>query len=279
MTPIQKIFINLSQILENFANTTGLKITKGRKPKVKDSEVASAFILSYITHMPVLKFFQLVLNPQIRSYHIFRRYRIRRIYKLLREFMKFLAHLRLIIVVILEIRIKLIIDGTILEVANVNRARTHKIKRFSGKRYWVKRRRKLYSPHYKSEIEFEEIHYGVLVMIMCDEKGYIYDIWYTYGSMNEKKAFDIRYRKSYWFRYLVDRFEVIGDKGYKGIKDMIISENRKLKRIRQIIETSIGGTKGFYYSRWRKGITLLTYLYGFALGFSLLRDLNASFKI
>ena len=27
MTPIQKIFINLSQILENFANTTGLKIS------------------------------------------------------------------------------------------------------------------------------------------------------------------------------------------------------------------------------------------------------------
>lgn len=278
MLPIQKIFINLSQILENFANTVGLKITKGRKPKVKDTEIASAFILSYLTHMPVLKFFQLVLNPHIRSYHIFRRYRIKRVYKLLREFMKFLALLRLMIVVILEIRIKLIIDGTILDVANVNRARTHKIKRYSGKRYWVKRERKLYSPHYKKEVEFEEIHYGVLVMIMCDEKGYIYDIWYTYGSMHEKKAFDIRYRKSYWFRYLVDSLEVVGDKGYRGVKKLIISEDRKLKRVRQMVETSIGGTKGFYYSRWRKGITLLTYLYGFALGFSLLRDLNVSFR-
>ena len=69
--------------------------------------------------------------------------------------MKFLALLRLIIMVILEIRIKLIIDGTILEVANVNRAMTNRIKRYSGKRYWVKRERKLYSPHYKKKIELE----------------------------------------------------------------------------------------------------------------------------
>ncbi len=46
-----------------------------------------------------------------------------------------------------------------------------------------------------------------------------------------------------------------------------------------MVKTFIGGTKGFYYSRWRRGITLLTYLYGFALGFSLLRGLNANFKI
>ncbi len=45
-----------------------------------------------------------------------------------------------------------------------------------------------------------------------------------------------------------------------------------------MVETSIEGTKGFYYSRWRKGITLLSYLYGFALGFSLLISLNAFLK-
>ncbi len=58
---------------------------------------------------------------------------------------------------------KLVIDGTIIDVANINRARTHKIRRFSGKKFWLKRKRRLYSHHYKDIVEFEEIHYGVLV--------------------------------------------------------------------------------------------------------------------
>ncbi|MFZ8862555.1 MAG: hypothetical protein ACO2PP_18915 [Thermocrinis sp.] len=32
-------------------------------------------------------------------------------------------------------KVKLIVDGTILEVANLNRARTQRIKRFSGKAF------------------------------------------------------------------------------------------------------------------------------------------------
>ncbi|WP_457642143.1 hypothetical protein [Persephonella sp.] len=279
MTPMLKIFYSLSQIMENFAKTKGLKISIGRKPKVTDWEIASAFIISYLTHMPVLKFFQLNIDTSIRSYHIFRRYRIQRVYKLLRDFLKFLVFLKIIVQIISKRIKRLLIDGTILSVANINRARTHNIKRFSGKKFWVKRKRRLYSPHYKDIVEFEEIHYGVLVIVLCDEDGFIYDIWYTYGSMHEKKAFDIRYERSYWFRFLVNSFNVIGDKAYKGIKNLMICDNKELKRVRQMVETSIGGTKGFYYSRWRKGITLLSYLYGFALGFSLLRDLNAFFKV
>lgn len=278
MTPILQIFYSLSQTMESFASIKGLKTNIGRKPKIKDWEIASAFILSYLTHMPVLKFFQLNIDNSIRSYHIFRRYRMQRIYRLLREFMKFLTFLRILIQLILKRKKKLLIDGTIVEISNINRARTHRIKRFSGKKFWVKRKRKLYSPHYKEKIEFEEIHYGVLVMMLCDEDGFVYDIWYTYGSMHEKKAFEIRYEKSYWFKFLVDNFEVIGDKAYRGVKSLVISESRKLKGIRQMIETSIGGTKGFYYSRWKKGITLLVYLYGFALGFSFLRNLNAQLR-
>ena len=97
-------------------------------------------------------------------------------------------------------------------------------------------------------MEFEEIHYGVLVIVLCDEDGFIYDIWYTYGSMHEKKAFDIRYERSYWFRFLVNSFNVIGDKAYKGIKNLknlMICNNKELKRVRQKVETSIGETKGF----------------------------------
>lgn len=37
---------------------------------------------------------------------------------------------------------KLIVDGTILPVANVNRAKTQRIKRFNGKKFWVRRKKK-----------------------------------------------------------------------------------------------------------------------------------------
>jgi len=53
---------------------------------------------------------------------------------------------------------KLIVDGTIIEVARLSRAKTKKIKRVSGKRYWVKRKRKIYSEHLKKEIEYVKIN-------------------------------------------------------------------------------------------------------------------------
>jgi len=97
--------------------------------------------------------------------------------------------------------------------------------------------------------------------------------------MHEKRAFDIRYERNKWFRFLVNNLSIIGDKGYRGIDRLVISDTKEIKGVRQMVETSIGGTKGFGYSRWRKGITLLTYLYGFALAFSLLRGINASLRI
>jgi len=79
----------------------------------------------------------------------------------------------------------------------------------------------------------------------------------SYGSMHEKRAFEIRYKRSAWFRFLVDNFSVIGDKAYRGIEKVVISAQKEIKRAKQMIERFIGGTKGFGYSRWRKGITLL----------------------
>jgi len=64
--------------------------------------------------------------------------------------------------------------------------------------------------------------------------------------MHEKRAFEIRYKRSAWFRFLVDNFSVIGDKAYRGIEKVVISAQKEIKRVRQIIETSIGGTKGYY---------------------------------
>jgi hypothetical protein len=53
-------------------------------------------------------------------------------------------------------KVKLIVDGTILEVANLNRARTQRIKRFSDKAFWSKKKRNLYSEHYKEKVRFEK---------------------------------------------------------------------------------------------------------------------------
>ncbi len=68
MTPILKIFNSLLQTIEKFAEINGLKIKVGRKPIVNDWEIAGVFIISYLTHMTVLKFFQLNINPYIRRY-------------------------------------------------------------------------------------------------------------------------------------------------------------------------------------------------------------------
>ena len=278
-----QVYYQLVSTLELFALTMGLYPTRGRKPKVRDAEIAAAFMISYLNHTPVLKFLQMNKDSSIRSWHVFRRTRIARVYKLLRYFMLYCAIARILLqilscLVYLKRMRKLIVDGSILNVANVYRAKTHRIKRFSGKRFWVKRKKKLYSPHYKQKIEFEEIHYGVLVRFICDTEGFIYDIWFTYGSMHETKALNARVNKSLWCRFLAEGIGFIGDKGYRGNYYVEVCESKELKSIKQMVETLISGTKGFAYSRWRKGITLLTYLYGFALGFSLLRNVNKGLR-
>ena len=169
-------------------------------------------------------------------------------------------------------KVRLIVDGTILEVAKQSRARTQKIKRFSGKAFWGKKKRKLYSHHYKQEVEFEELYYGVLVMVLCDENGVVYDIWFHPASYNEVKSFRLRRSKSKWFRFLVETFEVIGDKGYRGCEHVVVCERKESKSIRQAVEGVNSQIKVFnYISRWRKGITLLAYLYGYAIGYSFFR--------
>jgi len=56
----------------------------------------------------------------------------------------------MILKIVLEKKRKLIVDGTIIEVARLSRAKTKKIKRVSGKIYWVKRKSKIYNEHLKT---------------------------------------------------------------------------------------------------------------------------------
>ena len=288
-----KIYKALCKYLKAFCLTYIYYYNKkrGRKPKIEDWEIAAAFITCYLDKSSVLKFLQLYVDDTIRSWNVFRKNRIRRVYKILRKFMLFVGLLKVLTKLyieitasiifgkVMEIEEKLVVDGTILDVANVNRARTQRIKRLSGKSFWVRRKRKLYSVHYKKKIEFEELHYGILAMVLADLKGIVLDIWYLPASVHENKALKEREEKSLYLKTLLGQYKVLGDKAYKGNKKVEVCNSKPLKALKQIIETTIGGVKGFFYSRWRKGITLLTYLYGLSIGFSFLRFINALLKL
>ncbi len=170
-------------------------------------------------------------------------------------------------------KLKLIVDGTILPVASTSRARTQKIRRFSGKAFWVKRKRRLYSEHYKRQVEFEELYYGVLVMVVCDTEGMVYDLWFHPGSYHEVRSLRLRYKRSGWLRWLLDKFELMGDRGYRGCEYVKVCESKEDKGMRQVVKGAFSWLKRLInMSGWRKGITLLALLYGYAIGYSFFRE-------
>ena len=52
-------------------------------------------------------------------------------------------------------------------------------------------------------VEFEEVKYGMLMMVLCDREGRGYDVWITFGSVHEVRAFRERKKRSLWFRRLL----------------------------------------------------------------------------
>ena len=97
-----------------------VKSNAGRKPKISDEEIAAAFILSYITGMPVLKIARQIIDDSIKFYHIFRKSRIKRIYGLLRIYLQMRILSVIIEVLASNRKPRLIVDDTILPLANVN---------------------------------------------------------------------------------------------------------------------------------------------------------------
>ena len=79
---------------------------------------------------------------------------------------------------------------------------THKTLR--GKVWWAKRRRKIVRRDNGKVVEFEEVRYGMLMMVLCDREGRVYDVWITFGSVLEVRAFRERKKRSLWFRGLVE---------------------------------------------------------------------------
>jgi hypothetical protein len=87
------------------------------------------------------------------------------------------------------------------------------------------------------------------------------------ASYHEVRSLKIRYRKSKWLRFLVESFGLMGDRGYRGCEYVEVCESKKQKGIRQMVEGVNSQIKLLNrVSRWRKGITLLAYLYGYAIG-------------
>ena len=37
-------------------------------------------------------------------------------------------------------------------------------------------------------MEFEEVRYGMLLMVLCDRWGRVYDVWISFGSVHEVRA-------------------------------------------------------------------------------------------
>ena len=36
---------------------------------------------------------------------------------------------------------------------------------------------------------FKEVGYGMLMMVLCDREGRVYDVWISFGSVHEVRAF------------------------------------------------------------------------------------------
>ena len=153
-------------------------------------------------------------------------------------------------------------DGSISNWANVNRARTQKIRRVRGKVWWAKRRRKIVRRDNGKVVEFEVVRYGLLMMVLCDREGRVYDVWITFGCVHEVWAFSERLKRSLWFRGLVEICVVYGDRGYWGLwlmrgfwgcDGVIVCESKDMRANRQVVEGVISQIKLFNAgSGWRR---------------------------
>jgi hypothetical protein len=271
--PYLRIYQQILKDLENafpFLNVP--KPKAGRKPKLTDTHIAAIFILSYITNTKVLTLAQLLIDPSIQSWHIFRRYRLKRVYRILREYKLHKLRLMILARLLYGKKIELVIDGTIVDIANVNRARTQKIRRVRGKVWWAKRRRKIVRRDNGKVVEFEEVRYGMLMMVLCDREGRVYDVWITFGSVHEVRAFRERKKRSLWFRGLVENCVVYGDRGYRGCEGVIVCDSREMRAKRQVVEGVISQIKLFNAgSGWRTLTCVLVYTYAYAIGYSYYR--------
>ncbi|AMW33145.2 hypothetical protein NA23_07745 [Fervidobacterium islandicum] len=114
----------------------------------------------------------------------------------------------------------------------------------------------------------------VLVMVLSDKEGVVYDIWYHPGSKHELTSLREKLKKSGCLKKAIESKQVIGDKGYRGSLVVDVCEKKEEKSKRQPVGSVNSILKKFNkISGWRLGITLLVYLYSYAIGYSYFRNL------
>ena len=92
----------------------------------------------------------------------------------------------------------------------------------------------------------------MLMMVLCDRWGRVYDVWISFGCVLEVRAFRERKRRSFWFRKLVESCVVYGDWGYRGCEGVIVCDCREMRAKRQVGEGVISQIKLFNAgSGWR----------------------------
>ena len=76
----------------------------------------------------------------------------------------------------------------------------------------------------------------MLMMVLCDRWGRVYDVWISFGSMHEVRAFRERKKRSAWFMELVENCVVYGDRGYRGCEGVIVCDSKDMRAKRQVVE-------------------------------------------
>jgi hypothetical protein len=108
------------KFLTSYLGVDQEKKKAGRPPKVSDLQLCALFILSYITNTPVFTLAKSLIDPNIKPYHLFRKTRTQKVYRLLKKYRNRRILSILFAKLLLGEKLKLIVDGTILEVANLN---------------------------------------------------------------------------------------------------------------------------------------------------------------
>ena len=78
-------------------------------------------------------------------------------------------------------------------------------------------------------VEVEEVRYGLLMMVLCDREGRVYDVLITFGSVHVVRAFSERKKRSLWFRGLVENCVVYGVRGFRGCECVIVCDSKDMR--------------------------------------------------
>ncbi len=81
---IKGVWEALSVQYREIAEEEGIVREKGRKPYLEVWEIAALLELAAAFEIPATTLAQMIIGPHIRSYHIFRKDRIEKAYRLLR---------------------------------------------------------------------------------------------------------------------------------------------------------------------------------------------------